>query len=133
VRLQDTNPEMAGLRNGSCVIGRLLCKALYNPYVRLIITIVLAFCMPLLASSQMFKVTRHQLYLNCQGKPSRFTVVLLAGGGGSTDTWDKVQDPISLFTHVCSYDRQGLGKSDPLGDGVPQSVEQIVIDLEALC
>lgn len=86
----------------------------------------------MLASSQMFKVNGHELYLNCQGKLSNLTVVLLAGGGGSTDTWDKVQTPISEFTRVCSYDRQGLGKSDPLKDGAPQSVEQVVTDLEAL-
>ena len=56
--------------------------------------------MPMLASSQMFKVNGHELYLNCQGKLSNLTVVLLAGGGGSTDTWDKVQTPISS-SHAC--------------------------------
>lgn len=80
----------------------------------------------------MFNVNGHRLYLDCRGKPSDLTVVLIAGGGGNTETWDKVQTPISQFTHVCSYDRQGLGKSDPLKDGSPQSVGQIVSDLEVL-
>ena len=80
----------------------------------------------------MFNVNGHQLYLNCQGKSSNFAVVLIAGGGGGTDTWDKVQTPISEFTRVCSYDRQGLGKSESLKNGTPQSVGQMVIDLEAL-
>jgi len=104
----------------------------YNLYVRLFLSAILALCAPLSANSQMFEVNGHQLYLNCQGKSSNYTVVLIAGGGGSTDTWDKVQTPISQFTHVCSYDRQGLGKSEPSRDGAPQSVSEIVNDLAAL-
>jgi pimeloyl-ACP methyl ester carboxylesterase len=80
----------------------------------------------------MFNVNGHALHLDCQGNPSRSTVVLIAGGGGGTHTWDRVQPPISHFSRVCSYDRQGLGQSEPLKNGTPQSVEQIVDDLAAL-
>ena len=80
----------------------------------------------------MCSVNGHTLHLDCQGKPSRFTVVLIAGGGGGTDTWDRVQSPVPQFSHVCSYDRQGLGESEALKDGTPQPLKQIVDDLEAL-
>ena len=105
---------------------------LYTSPVRLVMAILLVFCSPCLAGGQLFRVNQHQLYLYCLGDPSRITVVLIAGGGGRTDTWDRVQTPISRFTHVCSYDRQGLGKSDPRKDESPQSVGEIVSDLEAL-
>ena len=80
----------------------------------------------------MYTVNGHQLYLDCQGKPSHFTVVLIAGGGGRTDTWDKVQIPTAQFTRVCSYDRLSLGKSDSLPEGHTQSVAEIVADLKGL-
>lgn len=80
----------------------------------------------------MFNVDEHLLFLNCQGKSSAVAVVLIAGGGGDTDTWDKVQSLVSQFTHVCSYDRLGLGRSEPLKDGTVQSVGQVVTNLEDL-
>ena len=100
--------------------------------VRSSLALVLAFCTPILALTQTFSTNGHRLYLSCEGKPSASTVVLIAGGGGTTDTWNKVQTPISQFTRVCSYDRQGLGKSDPLSPGSQQAVGQIVTDLEVL-
>ena len=80
----------------------------------------------------MFPVNGHRLYLECLGRPTHLTVVLIAGGGGTTNTWDKVQAPLSQFARVCSYDRQGLGRSDALNDRTPQSVVQIVSDLQGL-
>jgi pimeloyl-ACP methyl ester carboxylesterase len=84
------------------------------------------------AFGQRFSTNGHQLYLRCEGKRSASTVVLIAGGGGTTETWDKVQSPISKFAEVCSYDRLGLGNSDHLDSDSQQSVSQIVADLEAL-
>jgi pimeloyl-ACP methyl ester carboxylesterase len=89
-------------------------------------------CTTLAAFGQRFSTNGHQLYLRCEGKRSAFTVVLIAGGGGSTETWDKVQSPISKFAEVCSYDRLGLGNSDHLDSDSQQSVSQIVADLDAL-
>jgi pimeloyl-ACP methyl ester carboxylesterase len=100
--------------------------------VRSILTLALLSCLTLSAMGQMFNVNGHRLYLKCQGMPSESTVVLIAGGGSSTGTWDKVQPSISKLTHVCSYDRLGLGESEPALHGDPQSVEQIVSDLESL-
>jgi pimeloyl-ACP methyl ester carboxylesterase len=41
------------------------------------------------------------------------TVVLESGLGDSYLSWRKVQAPISKFARVCSYDRAGIGYSDP--------------------
>ena len=44
------------------------------------------------------------------GRPA---VVLDAGLGWTSDAWGWVQDDIARFTRVVSYDRAGLGASDP--------------------
>jgi pimeloyl-ACP methyl ester carboxylesterase len=52
------------------------------------------------------------LYLYCLGSGSP-TVVLFAGGGGSTDNWSAVQPQLGHTTRVCAYDRAGSGYSPP--------------------
>jgi pimeloyl-ACP methyl ester carboxylesterase len=81
---------------------------------------------------QPIQVNGHRLFLQCQGDAAGPSVILLAGGNGTTDTWNQVQQPISLFARVCSYDRLGLGRSDALPKGEGQSVKQIVSDLAGL-
>lgn len=75
-------------------------------------------------------VNGRNLFLDCMGNATGPTVILLAGGGGTTATWDKVQPAISRFARVCSYDRAGLGKSSAIHE--PQPANQIVDDLTAL-
>jgi len=41
------------------------------------------------------------------------TVILESGLGGSAYSWAAVQPRVAEFTRVCSYDRAGLGYSDP--------------------
>ncbi len=53
-----------------------------------------------------------RLNLYCVGAGSP-TVIFDAGLGGSTTSWDLVQPAIALKTRACSYDRAGLGFSDP--------------------
>ena len=55
---------------------------------------------------------RYQLAYRCAGA-GRPTVVLEAGGGCTQDSWAQVFDLIAQFTSVVSYDRAGLGASDP--------------------
>jgi pimeloyl-ACP methyl ester carboxylesterase len=50
--------------------------------------------------------------LYCEGVGSP-TVILESGGGSDATDWRFVQDKIGLTTRVCSYDRAGLGGSDP--------------------
>ncbi len=53
---------------------------------------------------------RLNLYCVGQGSP---TVIFDAGLGGNTASWDTVQPVIAAHTRTCSYDRAGLGFSDP--------------------
>jgi pimeloyl-ACP methyl ester carboxylesterase len=89
-------------------------------------------CASLLAGAQGLEVNGHRLFLNCEGASPGPTVILIAGAGGSTATWDKIQPQISRFAKVCSYDRAGLGRSDPVSSAQPQSATQIVNDLSVL-
>jgi pimeloyl-ACP methyl ester carboxylesterase len=70
-----------------------------------------------------------RLNLYCVGTGSP-TVVFDAGLGGSSSTWDLVQPAIALKTRACSYDRAGLGFSDP--DTRPGTSANIVDDLHRL-
>ena len=56
------------------------------------------------------------MFIRCSGKGSP-TVVLEAGAGLHSGDWQKVQPKVDHFTHVCSYDRAGLGRSDDLPEG----------------
>lgn len=84
------------------------------------------------APGQYIGVRGRHLFLDCQGDARGVTVILLSGAGSTTETWSKVQQPISLLARVCSYDRLGVGRSDPLPAGQQQSVHGIVSDLSHL-
>ncbi|MBS0374635.1 MAG: alpha/beta hydrolase [Proteobacteria bacterium] len=70
-----------------------------------------------------------RLNLLCEGTGSP-TVILEAGAGGSTLDWRRVQPPLARTTRVCSYDRAGLGFSEP--GPLPRDAGAVVADLEAL-
>src|SRR5437016_5826314 len=70
-----------------------------------------------------------KLHLDCSGNGSP-TVILIAGGGGFAIDWALVQPGIAEKTRVCSYDRAGLGWSDP--GPADETVEQTIGDLHAL-
>ena len=71
----------------------------------------------------------YQLYIMCDGQGSP-TVILDAGLGGTHGAWATVQPSVATFTRVCSYDRAGLGDSDP--GPTPRTSQQIVKELHAL-
>jgi pimeloyl-ACP methyl ester carboxylesterase len=54
----------------------------------------------------------YKLHIDCLGQGAP-TVILDSGLGDSYISWRKVQPEIAKFTRVCSYDRAGLGYSDP--------------------
>jgi hypothetical protein len=93
------------------------------------IALALSACFSLFGQG-LVSANGHELFLDCRGTAPGPTVILLAGGGGTTSTWDKVQPQVSAFARVCSYDRAGLGQSSDLQK--PQSADQIVDDLAAL-
>jgi pimeloyl-ACP methyl ester carboxylesterase len=73
-------------------------------------------------------IGERSIHLNCTGggKP---IVVLEAGGGAYAIDWALVQPRIAEKTRVCSYDRAGLGWSDP--GPSDETVEQTVADLHS--
>ncbi|MDR3387438.1 MAG: alpha/beta hydrolase [Rudaea sp.] len=70
---------------------------------------------------------RLNLYCTGSGSP---TVVLDSGLGGDTSAWALVQPVVAAHTQVCSYDRAGLGFSDP--QQRPGTSANIVDDLHRL-
>jgi len=53
----------------------------------------------------------HQLHIYCTGTGAP-TVILEAPAAGLSAAWGEVQRRLSATTHVCSYDRTGLGWSE---------------------
>lgn len=78
---------------------------------------------------RMVDIGGRSLHLNCEGKGSP-TVILMVGGGGFSIDWALVQPKVARSTRVCSYDRAGLGWSDP--GPAEETVEETVNDLHAL-
>lgn len=64
------------------------------------------------APGQLIDVGGHRLHLWCTGAGAP-PVILEGGLGGSSAGWGFVQPEIARFTRVCSYDRAGMGYSDP--------------------
>src|SRR5512140_1944623 len=54
----------------------------------------------------------HRLHIYCTGTGSP-TVVIDAGLGGWSTEWGGVQQEVARTTRVCTYDRAGMGWSDP--------------------
>lgn len=57
-------------------------------------------------------------------------IVFVAGLGEDTSTWQNVQPQTAQFAHTFTYDRAGLGKSEPSAN--PKTVEQMVKELHAV-
>src|SRR5205823_5005851 len=64
-----------------------------------------------LALGRLVDAGRYRLHLNCSGQGS--PTVLLQSGLANRADWDIVQPQIAAATRVCSYDRAGIGWSDP--------------------
>lgn len=77
----------------------------------------------------LFDIGGRKLHLYCIGKGSP-TVLLMAGGGAYSIDWALVQPELAKNTRVCSYDRAGLGWSDP--GPSEETVEETTADLHAL-
>ncbi|HJR51617.1 MAG TPA: alpha/beta hydrolase [Gemmatimonadales bacterium] len=71
----------------------------------------------------------HRLHIWCTGSGSP-AVILESGLGGSSAGWGFVQPEVATFTRVCSYDRAGLGYSDP--GPAPRTTDRIVRELARL-
>jgi pimeloyl-ACP methyl ester carboxylesterase len=71
------------------------------------------------------------LHLNCTGpQGAQPTVIIEAGLGEMSSTYQWVQAGVSQQARVCSYDRAGLGWSDSSSE--PRDAEHMVRELHAL-
>jgi len=68
--------------------------------------------MPPAPIGKLVDIGGYHLHLYCTGKGSR-TVVLSPGAGDFSFDWYLVQQKVSAFARVCSYDRPGNAWSDP--------------------
>jgi len=66
------------------------------------------------APGSFYQVHGYKMHLYCTGSGSP-TIVLEAGWGVSSPVvgWDNIQPDLAQITRVCSYDRAGLGWSEP--------------------
>jgi pimeloyl-ACP methyl ester carboxylesterase len=78
---------------------------------------------------QLFDVDGHLMHLYCTGEGSP-TVLLEAGLGDPSVNYWPLQEELAPTTRVCTYDRAGLGWSEPGPE--PRTGEQIVDELENL-
>ncbi|MFL5732129.1 MAG: alpha/beta fold hydrolase, partial [Chloroflexia bacterium] len=84
---------------------------------------------PPVPSEGLVDVAGYKLYYNCVGQGSP-TVVMDAGLGVTSATWDAVQPEVAKFTRACVYDRANLGKSER--GPAPRTATQISRELHAL-
>jgi pimeloyl-ACP methyl ester carboxylesterase len=80
-------------------------------------------------SGSFYTVNGRKTHLYCVGSGSP-TVVLESGLGEDWVVWQKVQPELAKTTRVCSYDRAGLGWSDPQAG--PRDAVNIATQLRAL-
>ena len=71
----------------------------------------------------------YRLHLWCTGDGAP-AVILDTGLGGSSAGWGFVQPGVAQFTRVCSYDRAGMGYSDP--GPSPRTARRIASELAEL-
>lgn len=78
---------------------------------------------------RLVELNGHKMHIVCTGQGSP-TVIFDSGLGDSFLSWRKVQPQISTFTRACSYDRSGLGYSEPSDE--PRTSKQIASELHSL-
>jgi pimeloyl-ACP methyl ester carboxylesterase len=78
---------------------------------------------------QLYTVDGHRMRIECTGSGSP-TLVLDAGLGNDGLIWSAVQPTLAQTTRVCSYDRAGMGWSDPVPP--PRDADHITAQLHGL-
>jgi pimeloyl-ACP methyl ester carboxylesterase len=123
-------------------------KNAFLSWIRCIVLAVLGFSVALVAAGASFEammfagdseryppagqlvdVGGHRLHLLCLGQ-GRPTVIMEGGGGGNVLHWMAVQPLIGQSTRVCTYDRAGMGWSEP--GPLPRTPDRIVAELHTL-
>lgn len=78
---------------------------------------------------QMVDVGGYRIHIHCTGTGSP-TVVIDAGLGGWSLTWNSVQEEVAKTTRVCTYDRAGMGYSE--ASPLARTAEQFAYELHTL-
>jgi len=84
---------------------------------------------PVPAPGKLVDVGGFRLHIVCEGE-GRPAVILDSGSGDAWLSWFRVQPELAKRTRVCSYDRAGIGYSDPSPE--PRSRRRIVEELRTL-
>jgi len=86
------------------------------------------------APGQLIDIGGYRLHLYCMGEPTDGspTVILEQGLGGTSPAWALIQPEAAKATRVCSYDRAGLGWSDPAPKGVSRDGKEVATELHTL-
>ena len=71
----------------------------------------------------------YRMSIRCTGEGSP-TAILDAAARATSQTWNQIQPGVASSTRVCSYDRAGLGLSDP--GPVPRTSRTMVEELRTL-
>jgi pimeloyl-ACP methyl ester carboxylesterase len=81
---------------------------------------------------QLVDVGGYRMHLYCTGAnvDGSSTVILEQGLGGISSGWALVQPEVAKVTRICSYDRAGMGWSDPSPE--PRDAQQIAQELHTL-
>lgn len=74
-------------------------------------------------------VGTHRLHIDCRGAGTP-AVIFDAALGASSVSWSLVQAAIAEFTRACTYDRAGMGWSDP--GPLPRTAGRLADELHAL-
>ena len=82
------------------------------------------------APGEMVDVGGYSMHLYCTGEGGVPAVVMDSGLGGTVLDWQLVQPEVAEFARVCTFDRAGMGWSEP--GAQPRTSQQIVEELHAL-
>ena len=65
-------------------------------------------------SEELVDIGTHKLHVVLSDIPSEYTIVLEAGGGKYSESYQEIQDKLAILTgiRVMSYDRSGFGQSE---------------------
>jgi pimeloyl-ACP methyl ester carboxylesterase len=110
------------------VAGLVLVLLLAGVVFQFVITRIDACRYP--APGEMVDVGGYNLHLYCTGEAGAPTVVMDSGLGGTVLDWQLVQPEVAKFARVCTYDRGGMGWSDP--GAQPRTSRQIAKELQTL-
>lgn len=82
------------------------------------------------APGRLVDIGGFRLHLDCRGDAPGPTVVIDAGQGDYSLSYQELLPAIGAYARVCAYDRAGLGWSDPSPN--PRTAQQIVTELRTL-